>query len=197
MASTQPALQHPSLGTVRGIRPERHPDVDQYLGIQYATLANRFARGALVEKPTSPIEATKRGYVGRMPAVASPFLPLVILKVQQRSIRSGASIEIRNSHSRTRENRPLPIADPGNCDREHLLLQHALPHPDYEFSDTECLALNVSVPSSSAAGSLPVVVLMHGGGFVTGSAHWPQYDLANLVSRSVKVGHPIVAVGIK
>lgn len=97
--------------------------------------------------------------------------------------------------------RPLPVADPGNCDREHLLLQHALPRPEYDFSDTECLTLNVSVPSAgaraTAAGPLPVVVLMHGGGFVTGSAHWPQYDLANLVARSEKVGSPVVAVGIK
>lgn len=81
------------------------------------------------------------------------------------------------------------------------MLQHALPHPEYEFSDTECLTLNVTVPSGSAgagaADGLPVVVLMHGGGFVTGSANWPQYGVAKLVERSEKAGQPIVAVSIK
>lgn len=97
--------------------------------------------------------------------------------------------------------RPLPVADPKNCDNEHLLFQHALPHPEYQFSDTECLTLNVSVPSekaqNTAAGPLPVIVFMHGGGFMTGSANWPQYDLAALVEQSDKVGSPVVAVGIK
>lgn len=78
------------------------------------------------------------------------------------------------------------------------MLQHALPHPDYEFSDTECLTLNVTVPAgATATAGLPVVVLMHGGGFVTGSANWPQYSLARLVERSVEAGQPIVGVSIK
>lgn len=93
------------------------------------------------------------------------------------------------------------MADPKNCDNEHLLLQHALPHPEYKFSETECLTLNVSVPSTTTrnavAGPLPVVVFVHGGGFQTGSASWPQYDLAALVERGEKVGHPLIAVGVK
>lgn len=82
-----------------------------------------------------------------------------------------------------------------------LMLQHALPHPDFSFSDTECLTLNVSAPSlearGEAAGLLPVIVFVHGGGFVTGSANWPQWELARLVERSVENGSPMVAVGIK
>lgn len=91
------------------------------------------------------------------------------------------------------------MADPKNCDNEHLLFQHSLPHPEYKFSATECLTLNVYVPSaeSRSKGLLPVIVFIHGGGYVTGSANWPQYDLAALVSRSEKIGQPIVAVGIK
>lgn len=81
------------------------------------------------------------------------------------------------------------------------MLQHALPHPEYSFSDTECLTLNVSMPSYKArgevAGPLPVVVFVHGGGFVTGSANWPQWDLALLVERSVESGSPVIAVGVK
>lgn len=93
------------------------------------------------------------------------------------------------------------MADPKNCDNEHALFQHTLPHPDYRFSDTECLTLNVSVPSAAArsgvTGPLPVIVFMHGGGFVTGSANWPQYDLAPLVARSEKIGRPVIGVSIK
>lgn len=98
-------------------------------------------------------------------------------------------------------NRPLPVANPNNCDEEHLLLQHALPHPTYSFSETECLNLNVSTPSPDArAGSesaLPVLVFVHGGGFATGSASWPQWDLGPIVEQSVASKSPIVAVGIK
>lgn len=44
---------------------------------------------------------------------------------------------------------------------------------------------------------LPVLVYVHGGGYVTGSANWPQWELARLVELSVSHGSPIVAVGIK
>lgn len=155
MAST--ILEHPVVGQIHGVQPKAQAHVEQYLGIQYATLENRFARGKLVESYKSPIQATKSG--------------------------------------------PLPVADPKNVDNEHLLLQHSLPHPEYSFSDTECLTLNVSAPSLDARGTraepLPVVVFLHGGGFVTGSASWPQWDLARLVERSVKLDSPVVAVGIK
>lgn len=155
MAST--ILEHPVVGQIHGVQPKQQAHVEQYLGIQYATLENRFARGKLVEAYKSPIQATKSG--------------------------------------------PLPVADPKNVHNEHLLLQHSLPHPDYSFSDTECLTLNVSAPSLDARGTkaepLPVVVFLHGGGFATGSASWPQWDLARLVERSVKLDSPVVAVGIK
>lgn len=79
-------------------------------------------------------------------------------------------------------------------------MQHPLPHPSYAFSDRECLTLNVSAPSADIpAGNkpLPVLVYVHGGGFVTGSANWPQWELARLVELSIECGSPIVAVGIK
>lgn len=99
-------------------------------------------------------------------------------------------------------NSPLPVADPNNCDNEHLLLQHDLPHPTYRFSDTQCLNLNVSVPATDAnktpGALLPVLVFVHGGGLVTGSGSWPQWDLAAIVKKSVVESKtPIVAVGIK
>lgn len=90
------------------------------------------------------------------------------------------------------------MADPKNCDNEHLLFQHALPHPEYKFSATECLTLNITVPSKAASsGPLPVLAFIHGGGFMTGSANWPQYEMATIVERSQKLGQPVIAVSIK
>lgn len=63
-ASPSPSIEHPALGQVRGTKPPRHPHVDQYLGLQYATLASRFARGTLVEPSATSrvVDATKTGY---------------------------------------------------------------------------------------------------------------------------------------
>lgn len=61
MATDLPALEHPSLGHIQGIQAPGHPKVEQYLGIQYAKLANRFARGTLAGQPSTPMEATTVG----------------------------------------------------------------------------------------------------------------------------------------
>lgn len=58
MAAT---LEHASLGQIKGIKPSQHPELDQYLGIQYATLADAFSRGKPIEKPQAPIDATAKG----------------------------------------------------------------------------------------------------------------------------------------
>ena len=42
-----------------------------------------------------------------------------------------------------------------------------------------------------------MLVFVHGGGFVTGSGNWPQWDTAKIVELSIQAGQPIVAVGIK
>lgn len=57
------ALDHASLGQIQGVRASQHLQVEQYLGIQYAKLANGFARGSLVEKPQTPVDATAIGQV--------------------------------------------------------------------------------------------------------------------------------------
>lgn len=64
MSTSSPSIEHPALGHMQGTKPPHHEHVDQYLGIQYATLANRFARGTLVENSSSTsTDATKLGYV--------------------------------------------------------------------------------------------------------------------------------------
>lgn len=58
-ASRYIEIKHTNIGSLKGIRPL--PDVDQFLGIQYAKLTNKFARGTLVESYTAPIQATAIG----------------------------------------------------------------------------------------------------------------------------------------
>jgi carboxylesterase type B len=55
-------LKHPLLGEVEGIR---HPseDVTQYLGVQYATLAHRFAAPVVKTEYQGKVDATSFGYV--------------------------------------------------------------------------------------------------------------------------------------
>lgn len=65
------ALDHASLGQTQGVRPSQHPGVEQYLGIQYAKLANAFDRGVLVEKPEGSVDATATGQVWQ-PFISSP-----------------------------------------------------------------------------------------------------------------------------
>ncbi|KAF2099803.1 alpha/beta-hydrolase [Rhizodiscina lignyota] len=153
------SFQHASIGTIRGI--VRSPSVSQFLGIQYATLKNRFARAQLIESYENyadndkALDATKYG--------------------------------------------PLPLCHPQACYMEQLLIQHALPHPEYRQSDIDCLTVNIVTPSEDQVPpnqALPVLVFVHGGGFVTGSTSWPQSDLSELVNLSVKNGMPIVAVGV-
>jgi carboxylesterase type B len=148
-----PLLEHPTIGRIRGIN--RIQDVTQFLGVQYATLRDRFSRGELIEqynKSDAPLDATTHG--------------------------------------------PTAATLPKACDGEQGLIQHSLPHPEYEPSDTECLRLNIAIPAKVERQGLPVVVFFHGGGFFTGSSSWPQYDLATFVALSIKTGLPIVAVGV-
>lgn len=84
-----------------------------------------------------------------------------------------------------------------NADAELGLIQHDLPYAKHELrmSDTDGLCLNITAPATTRPdANLPVFVFIHGGGFFTGSATWPQYDMRSFVRLSVDIGKPIVAV---
>ncbi|KAL3487247.1 Alpha/Beta hydrolase protein [Aspergillus germanicus] len=67
--------------------------------------------------------------------------------------------------------------------------------PDEDDGDN-CLTINLTVPPSDTGKPLPVMVFIHGGGFVYGSAHLPVYDGFRLVSESVRKGRPVVYAAI-
>lgn len=175
-------LKHPSIGPIRGIR--KLPGVTQYLGVQYGLLQDRFSRGELLESYPSDhsrvrdgvFDATRTSYVS---SFSSIWLPLLI-----------------------HVSRPVPLSPAAGCQWEQTLIQQSLPFQTFEQSDTECLTVNIAVPDlnpddGGASSAWPVLALVHGGAFVTGSSSYPQYDLARIVQISVEMGQPMVAVGIK
>ncbi|KAL6915392.1 hypothetical protein FSST1_006887 [Fusarium sambucinum] len=64
----------------------------------------------------------------------------------------------------------------------------------YKTSE-DCLYLNVVRPSHTKE-NLPVLVWIHGGGLIEGSAVDQRYNLSFIVQQSVAIGKPIVAVSI-
>ena len=82
---------------------------------------------------------------------------------------------------------------------EHTLIQQPLPLPEFPPpSDTECLNLNITVPTSQVSEQkLLVYVFIHGGALAMGSNCWPQNDQAAIVRRSAELGLPCIGVGIK
>ncbi|TDZ13650.1 Lipase 5 [Colletotrichum orbiculare MAFF 240422] len=93
---------------------------------------------------------------------------------------------------------PQAVSDPEGVHGEHLIIQKALPVGDFPgISGVDCLNLNVTIPrETKGSRALPVLVFIHGGGFMTGSNWWPQYDTKKLVQLSVKTESPIIAVTI-
>lgn len=96
-------------------------------------------------------------------------------------------------------NRPLPIIPDNGLELEYKLIQKSLPSPTvFHQSDTECLTLNITGPSTeSRRRNLPVLAFLHGGGFTTGSSSFPHYDMSAITEMSLECGMPIIAVGIK
>jgi carboxylesterase type B len=64
--------------------------------------------------------------------------------------------------------------------------------------ELDCLNLNLAVPphSASNSGPYPVMIYIHGGAYWFGGNFVPIYDVANLVSHSIKQDQPVIAVSI-
>jgi carboxylesterase type B len=61
----------------------------------------------------------------------------------------------------------------------------------------DCLTINVIRPEGTLPGTnLPVAFWIHGGGLVGGSNSNPAYNLSFFVEESVRIGKPVIALGI-
>ncbi|OBH98119.1 carboxylesterase/lipase family protein [Mycobacterium sp. E2733] len=68
----------------------------------------------------------------------------------------------------------------------------------YQPMGEDCLTLNVVTPETPAEGPLPVMVFIHGGGYILGSSATPLYDGAALARRGcvyVSVNYRLGALG--
>ncbi|POR38888.1 Uncharacterized protein TPAR_00892 [Tolypocladium paradoxum] len=96
---------------------------------------------------------------------------------------------------------PTVLAPPLGCDIEFGLIQQSLEKPGAvpSMSDLEGLNLNITVPTALPGNlkDLPVLVFVHGGGFLFGGNWAPHYDLARIVSFSASIEKPIIGVSIK
>ena len=68
----------------------------------------------------------------------------------------------------------------------------------YQPMSEDCLTLNVVAPEAPTTGPLPVMVFIHGGGYILGSSATPIYDGAALARRGcvyVSVNYRLGALG--
>ena len=85
----------------------------------------------------------------------------------------------------------------GNCapqQRKYTMLSVG----KYQPMSEDCLTLNVTAPESPADRPLPVMVFIHGGGYILGSSATPIYDGASLVRKGcvyVSVNYRLGALG--
>lgn len=81
---------------------------------------------------------------------------------------------------------------------QSVLIQQSIETPTSPpMSGLESLNLNITVPDVKVQKPLPVMVFIHGGGYLMGANFWPQYDMARLVKLSVETGSPVIGVNIK
>ncbi|KAF8983870.1 hypothetical protein BGZ52_000171 [Haplosporangium bisporale] len=73
-------------------------------------------------------------------------------------------------------------------------LMVGVPGPGFEFSERDCLNLNVFAPRCIE--SVPVICYIHGGGLKQGGNALPAYDATNIVKKSIAKDRPVIVVTI-
>ncbi|SCO92625.1 uncharacterized protein FRV6_16753 [Fusarium oxysporum] len=169
-------------------------------------------------QPKTPPE---RAAVVQLPTASVPNKIQIV--VGKRSPISGDIEEFRGipyahvlgrwEHSRLRDCLPRDTYDatengprcPAQGNRDTRVFQSYLPYPDDRQDEFECLNLFVVRPSKEALAKhdidaettrLPVLIWIHGGGFIDGAGTDPVSDPCRLVLRSLCNKTPFIAVSI-
>ncbi|KAL3305932.1 para-nitrobenzyl esterase [Colletotrichum asianum] len=124
-----------------------------------------------------------------------------------------AHVPGRWEHSRLRDCLPHDTFDATEngprCPTSNALnsrsFQSYLPYPNDRQDEFECLNLLIMRPSKEALArcdenvevtKLPVLIWIHGGGYISGAATSPEFDPARLILRSLSKKTPFIAVAI-
>ncbi|KAK4659849.1 hypothetical protein QC762_113190 [Podospora pseudocomata] len=145
-------------------------------------------------------------------AIAEPIVAIAKNKITYRGTTSG-SIEhfqnIKYAHDTSGHRRfapPQPYVPPEGSEMDASAPGPACPQnragvPPF-FADTpdiseDCLSLRISRPAGTTADDkLPVVVHLHGGGVVKGSAYDPHYNPENLLTLATSLKKPVIYVAL-
>ncbi|SPQ21482.1 71117122-090b-44f1-9b5e-52a02fb6a7c1 [Thermothielavioides terrestris] len=145
-------------------------------------------------------------------ALADPSVTLRKNKVTYRGTAAGGVEHFQNiryAHDTSGQRRfapPEPYSSPEGAEVDASAPGPACPQskaamPPYfveipEISE-DCLNLRIARPAGTAEGdNLPVVVHLHGGGVVKGSAYDPHFDPDKLITLSKSLSKPIIYVAL-
>lgn len=123
------------------------------------------------------------------------YLGLKYASLEYRFVKPELQITIVKSDAM--KHGPPVLTHEGACATKMSFIQAKIPAFDLPpVSDTDRLNLNITVPLEGDS-SLPVLVYIHGGGYVFGSGTHPHYDQSKVVELSSIMDRPIVAVNLK
>lgn len=133
---------------------------------------------------TGSIEGFARGGVRRWRSIPYALPPVGALRFRAPQPAEPWS-GVRHCHGFT------------NCAPQHRRYTMIAPGK-YQPTGEDCLTLNVVAPEVTGPGPLPVMVFIHGGGYILGSSATPLYDGAALARRGcvyVSVNYRLGALG--
>ncbi|CAI7667148.1 unnamed protein product [Penicillium bialowiezense] len=159
----------------------------------------------IVRLPTSSVPSHIQTVVGKRSAISED--------VEEFRGIPFAHVPGRWEHSRLRDCLPRDIFDatengprcPAQGKPNTRAFQSYLPYPDDRQDEFECLNLFIVRPSKQALAKhtidtettrLPVLIWIHGGGFIDGAGTDPVSDPSRLVLRSLSNKTPFIAVSI-